>query len=195
MPGCSIEISDGRKLIVNEPVSIKRHPVTQSWQTIAKIDSRAAIARFDRIRHASGTRTPGSLRTDMQVLMQKHCAVFRDGSSLREGVEKVDRVAAGMSELKVADRSLIWNSDLVEALELDNMLAQAVVSMHSADNRKESRGAHFRDDYPKRDDENWLKHTLAWRDDGGSVRIGYRPVRLTTYSNEVQSIPPGVRVY
>jgi succinate dehydrogenase / fumarate reductase flavoprotein subunit len=154
-----------------------------------------AIARFDRIRHASGTRTPGSIRTDMQVLMQKHCAVFRDGPSLQEGVEKVDRIAVDMGDLRIADRSLIWNSDLVEALELDNMLAQAVVSMHSAANRKESRGAHFRDDYPKRDDANWLKHTLAWRDDDGGVRIGYRPVRLTPHSNEVQSIPPGVRVY
>jgi len=154
-----------------------------------------ALARFDRIRHAAGSRTVGDIRTEMQVLMQKHCAVFRDGPTLEQGVQKIETTSASFADLRIADRSMVWNSDLVEALELDNMLAQAVVSVHSAANRTESRGAHFRDDFPKRDDENWLKHTLAWRGDDGKVRMGYRPVRLNTYSNDVKTIPPSVRVY
>jgi succinate dehydrogenase / fumarate reductase flavoprotein subunit len=100
-----------------------------------------------------------------------------------------------MGGLGIADRSLVWNSELVEALELDNMLAQAAVSLHSAANREESRGAHFRADHPKRDDANWLRHSLAWRDESGSVRLDYRPVRLKPLSNDIESFPPRERVY
>jgi succinate dehydrogenase / fumarate reductase flavoprotein subunit len=132
----------------------------------------------------------------MQRLMQRHCAVFRTGSLLDEGVIKLKGVIATMrDDLAVADRSMMFNSDLAEALELDNMLGQAAVSLHSAVGRTESRGAHAREDFPKRDDENWLKHTLAWLDGDGRVRLDYRPVHLQPLSNEVATIPPKERVY
>src|SRR5262249_40772997 len=127
---------------------------------------------------------------------QRHCAVFRDGPLLQVGLTTLDGVIETMrSDLKVTDRSMIFNSDLAEALELDNMLAQASVSLHSAIGRTESRGAHAREDFPKRDDRNWLKHTLAWRDDAGRVRLDYRPVHLQPLSNDVASLPPKERVY
>ena len=116
----------------------------------------------------------------MQRVMQSDCGVFRNDRTLAEGVGKIDQVFARMADVRVSDRSLIWNSDLVETLELDNLLAQAVVTMHCAANRKESRGAHMQEDYPERDDKNWMKHTLAWLDGwggkGGGVKIDYRPV-------------------
>jgi succinate dehydrogenase / fumarate reductase, flavoprotein subunit len=128
--------------------------------------------------------------------MQRHCAVFRDGPLLAEGLSKLDEVAAMMrGSLGITDRSMIFNTDLAEALELDNMLAQASVSLHSAIGRTESRGAHAREDFPKRDDQDWLKHTLSWLDDDGCVRLDYRPVHLQPFSNEVSSIPPKERVY
>jgi succinate dehydrogenase / fumarate reductase flavoprotein subunit len=128
--------------------------------------------------------------------MQRHCAVFRDGPLLEEGLRKLDEVIEMMrADLSVTDRSMIFNTDLGEMLELDNMLAQASVSLHSAIGRTESRGAHAREDFPTRDDENWLKHTLCWRDDDGRVRLDYRPVHLQPLSNEVSSIPPKERVY
>jgi succinate dehydrogenase / fumarate reductase flavoprotein subunit len=132
----------------------------------------------------------------MQRTMQCHCAVFRDGPLLEEGLRKLDEVIEMMrADLSVTDRSMIFNADLGEMLELDNMLAQASVSLHSAIRRTESRGAHAREDFPTRDDENWLKHTLCWRDDDGRVRLDYRPVHLQPLSNEVSSIPPKERVY
>ena len=155
-----------------------------------------AISRFDRIRFGKGGTEAGAIRLAMQQLMQRHCAVFRDGPLLQEGVSKLDHAVATMrSDLGLADHSLIFNTDLVEALELDNMLAQATVSLHSAIGRTESRGAHFRDDFPKRDDEHWLKHTLAWLGDTGEVRLAYRPVHLQPLSNETKSIAPQERVY
>jgi succinate dehydrogenase / fumarate reductase flavoprotein subunit len=153
------------------------------------------IARLDRLRGATGKRGTGEIRTRMQQIMQQHCAVFRDGPLLEEGVRAIDEAASLMAELGLSDRSMIWNSELVEALELDNMLAQAVVSLHSARARAESRGAHFRADHPKRDDVNWLKHSLAWRAESGEVRMDYKPVRLSPLTNEVESFPPKERVY
>jgi succinate dehydrogenase / fumarate reductase flavoprotein subunit len=157
--------------------------------------SERAIARLDRIRWAKGGAKSGAIRLQMQRAMQRHCAVFRDGPLLEEGRGVLDRVVATMrDDLGLEDRSMVFNTDLAEALELDNMLAQASVSLHAATGRTESRGAHAREDFPKRDDVNWLKHTLAWLDDG-SVRLAYRPVHLQPLSNEIASIPPKERVY
>ena len=154
-----------------------------------------ALDRLDRVRHAKGPRKTAEIRVDMQRTMQNNCAVFRTAEVLRDGVGKIDSVAKSFADLGINDRSLIWNSDLMEALELQNLLEQAVVALHSAENRTESRGAHARDDFPERDDENWLKHTVAWLDGGGEVTIDYRPVHLNTLSNEVQSFPPKARTY
>ncbi|SHN84433.1 succinate dehydrogenase flavoprotein subunit [Bradyrhizobium erythrophlei] len=155
-----------------------------------------AIARLDRLRRSEGKTGAGAIRLAMQRTMQQHCAVFRDGPLLDEGRRKLDSVIAMMrDDLGVADRSMIFSSDLAETLELDNMLAQASVSLHSAIGRTESRGAHAREDFSKRDDQNWLKHTLSWLNDDGSVRLDYRPVHMQPLSNDVATIPPKERVY
>jgi succinate dehydrogenase / fumarate reductase, flavoprotein subunit len=155
-----------------------------------------SIARLDRIRWSKGRTGAGTIRLSMQQTMQRHCAVFRDGPLLQQGLSKLDETIETMrADLAVADRSMVFNTDLAEALELDNMLDQASVSLHSAIGRTESRGAHAREDFPKRDDENWLKHTLCWFNDDGDVRLGYRPVHLQPLSNEVSTIPPKERVY
>jgi succinate dehydrogenase / fumarate reductase flavoprotein subunit len=153
-----------------------------------------AVARLDRVRSAKGRLKINEVRLQMQRTMQGDCGIFR-GPSLEQGARKIDDVAASMKDATIADRSLIWNSDLVEALELDNLLAQAVVTMHSAWNRTESRGAHAREDFPERDDKNWLKHTVSWLDHDGKVRLDYRPVHMYTLSNEVQVVPPKARSY
>jgi succinate dehydrogenase / fumarate reductase, flavoprotein subunit len=155
-----------------------------------------AIARLDRIRWSKGASRSGAIRLAMQRAMQRHCAVFRDGPLLREGSITLSGVIDMLRrELGVTDRSMIFNTDLVETLELDNMLGQASVSLQSAIGRTESRGAHAREDFPKRDDEHWLRHTLAWLDDDGRVRLDYRPVHMQPLSNEVSSILPKERVY
>src|SRR5579872_6177808 len=154
----------------------------------------SAVARLDRVRNAKGKIKTSEMRLQMQRTMQSDCGIFR-GPTLEQGVHRIDDVAGSMKDLAIADRSMIWNTDLVEALELENLLAQAVVTMHSARNRTETRGAHAREDFTERDDKNWLKHTVSWLDDAGKVRLGYRPVHLNTLSNEVQSFPPKARVY
>jgi succinate dehydrogenase / fumarate reductase, flavoprotein subunit len=154
-----------------------------------------AIARFDKIRNASGKTKPAEIRGAMQRTMQNNCAVFRTTDVLNEGVTKIHEIADKMADLSVTDRSMIWNTDLVEALELDNLLSQAVVTLHSAANRQESRGAHAQEDFPNRDDKEWMKHTVAWLDEKKAVKIDYRPVHLYTLTNEIDVFPPKARVY
>src|SRR4029077_450320 len=135
------------------------------------------------------------LREKMQHVMSTNCAVFRTGDTLTQGVKAIHEVHDGIGDIAVADRSLIWNSDLIETLEFDNLLAQALVTMDSAAHRTESRGAHARKDFSERDDKNWMKHTLAWLDERGNVTIDYRPVHDYTMSNDIKYIEPKARVY
>jgi succinate dehydrogenase / fumarate reductase flavoprotein subunit len=162
---------------------------------LAAAAGEAAIDRLDKVRQAKGRLKSGEIRLAMQRTMQNDCAVFRTRETLEQGVRKITDVAASWSDLGLSDRSMIWNSDLAEALELDNLISQSVVALHSALNRTESRGAHAREDFPDRDDVQWMKHTVSWRDASGAVRLGYRPVHMHTLSNEVQPFPPKARVY
>jgi len=163
---------------------------------LAKNSTDEAIARFDKIRHANGSMNTAEIRTNMQQTMQKHAAVFRHQKTLDEGVKEIDKVYKSFEDLKISDRGMIWNSDLAEALELANLLEQSVVTMHAASNRKESRGAHAREDYKARDDKNWLKHTVTWMDTKtGKVKIDYRPVHMKTLTEEVKPVPLQERVY
>ena len=147
------------------------------------------------MRHADGATPTAVLREEMQRAMQSHAAVFRTGDVLEEGVDLLGEVWAKRQDIKVEDRTMIWNSDLVETLEFDNLLYQARVTMASAMNRTESRGAHAREDYPERDDQNWMKHTLSYCDESGGVTFDFRPVHMNTLSNEVETFPPKARVY
>ena len=155
----------------------------------------ATIARLDALRNSTGSRRTSEIRLEMQRTMQAHCAVFRTGESMDEGVKKMAATAASFADVGIEDRGLIWNTDLIETLELENLLTQAVVTMESAANRDESRGAHARDDIPDRDDENWMKHTLAWCDDNDKTTIDYRPVHDYTMTDDVEYIKPKPRVY
>jgi succinate dehydrogenase / fumarate reductase, flavoprotein subunit len=155
-----------------------------------------ALSRLDRFRYAKGSVPTAELRLQMQKVMQAHCAVYRTGETLEEGSKLIHQVWAAKDQLAVTDRSLIWNSDLVETLELDNLIIQAVVTMDGAVNRTESRGAHAREDYPDRDDKNWMKHTLASIDaEQRTVHLDDRPVHSYTMTNEMQYIEPKARVY
>ncbi|MGB4192213.1 MAG: succinate dehydrogenase flavoprotein subunit [Rickettsiales bacterium] len=154
-----------------------------------------AIARLDKVRFSKGPLSTAHIRDNMQRVMQNHAAVFRTEESLAEGVELIDKVFASYQDIGITDKGMVWNSDLVEALELENLLSQAVVTMHGAHNRKESRGAHAREDYGDRDDKNWMKHSIYWINEKGEVKIDYRPVHQYTLTDEVEVVPPKKRVY
>ncbi len=154
-----------------------------------------ALTRLDQLRHASGGTPTAQLRLQMQRTMQADAMVFRTAETLEEGCKKIDEVNAQFADIRVSDRSLIWNTDLVETLELANLLGQAVGTMHSAAQRLESRGGHAREDFPERDDVNWMKHTLVSLDDKGACSFDYRPVHSNTLTDEVETVPPAKRVY
>ncbi len=182
--GRSVAQHCGETMKPNQP-----HPKTPQ----ASLDK--ALANLDKLRYANGDTRTSSIRDAMQATMQEHAAVFRTEETLAEGVEKINSVFQSFSDVQVSDNSLIWNSDLIETLELQNLLSCAVATMHSANNRKESRGAHAHEDYPDRDDANWMKHTMSWVSPEGSVNFEYRPVHLETMTDDVEAVPPKARTY
>jgi succinate dehydrogenase / fumarate reductase flavoprotein subunit len=154
------------------------------------------LGRFDRLRNATGSTPTAALRLEMQRAMQEDAAVFRTTESLKSGVKRLQAVHGKRGDIRVSDRGMIWNTDLMETLEFDNLVGQATVTVAGAFNRTESRGAHAHEDYPERDDKTWMKHTLAWFDDvTGKVKIDYRPVHNFTMTNDIAYIPPKARVY
>jgi len=185
-------------VVFGRAAAIKANEIVEKGsphKTLPKDNADKALARLDKARHAKGGTRVAHLRLEMQRIMQNNCAVFRTGEVLDEGVEKMKAVWAKRTDVAVSDSSLIWNSDLVEALELDNLMYQAVATINSGANRTESRGAHAREDYSERDDVNWMKHTTVWVDETGKPTIGDRPVHLYTLTNEVEVFPPKKRVY
>jgi succinate dehydrogenase / fumarate reductase, flavoprotein subunit len=164
-------------------------------KSLGKDGEDRALAHFDRLRHADGSLPTAKVRLDLQKTMQNHAAVFRTQKSMDEGLVRLKGVIQSFADVKVSDRSMVWNTDLVETLELDNLLGNALVTLASAANRKESRGAHAHEDFPERDDNAWHKHTLAWRLGDTEVSIDYRPVHMETLDAEVEPIPPKKRTY
>ena len=163
-------------------------------EDIGETETEKCLERFDKLRNSNGENSTAELRLSMQKTMQSKCAVFRTEKTLKEGVDNIRKAYDGMESISVKDKSLVFNTDLVETLEFDNLIRQAITTVDSAYNRQESRGAHAREDFPKRDDEKFMQHTIAWCN-GKDSKIGYRPVTKTTLTNEVQYFPPQERVY
>jgi succinate dehydrogenase / fumarate reductase flavoprotein subunit len=183
----------GRAAANRASASIERG---SSQRELARDAGDNSLARLDRFRHAKGSTSTAALRLKMQKIMQENCAVFRTGEVLTEGHDRIHALWSGGEDIRVTDRSLIWNTDLIETLEYDNLIVQAVTTMDSALNRTESRGAHAREDFPERDDKNWMKHTLSFIDtEKRRVRLDDRPVHTYTLTNDVQYIEPKARVY
>lgn len=166
-----------------------------SFKPLPETSLDQSLSRIDRLRNASGSHSTAEIRNHMQKTMQKYCSVFRNTKNMSKGMDEIKKAAASLSDICLTDRSLIWNMDLIEALELENLMGQSVVTFASALNRKESRGAHSHDDYPERDDENWLKHTIAATNDNQNVTISYRPVVMTMMTDEIEPVPLAKRVY
>ena len=185
-------------VVFGRAAALRAVEIVDKNQAVKPADTKTgemAIERLDKLRHANGSQKTAEVRIGMQRIMQNNAAVFRTSEVLKEGVELIDKSAENLKDISVSDQSLIWNSDLVETLELENLMACAKTTMYSAEARHESRGAHAHEDYPDRDDKNWMKHTLAWVDEKWDVRIDYRPVHEYTLTDEVEYITPRARVY
>jgi succinate dehydrogenase / fumarate reductase, flavoprotein subunit len=164
-------------------------------RAVPKDGAELALSRLDRLRNADGERPTAEIRLEMQKIMQSDAAVFRTSATLSEGVARIRRTYASFEKVKVSDRGLVWNTDLIETMELENLLEQATATVVSAENRQESRGAHAREDFPNRDDVNWLKHSLCWVNPDGGTKLGYRPVHLNTLTSDVETVALKARTY